>query len=84
MWIGANSQRCCYQTGGGGLSNQGKGRAIYHLNLTGKGQQVYQESHQLFFDWDRLRLSALTEEERHTLFQLLQKISCQEEDIHHV
>lgn len=78
------SQRCITKLVEEGFLTKEKAGRSYHLNLTGKGQLVYQESHQLFFDWDRLRLSALTEEERHTLFQLLQKMSCQEEDIHHV
>ena len=51
------SQRCITKLVEEGFLTKEKAGRSYHLNLTGKGQQVYQESHQLFFDWDRLRLS---------------------------
>lgn len=78
------SQRCITKMVEEGFITKEKSGRSYHLNLTLKGQQVYQESHQLFFDWDGQRLAALSADERTTLFQLLQKISRQEGDLEHV
>lgn len=47
------SQRCITKLVEEGFLTKEKAGRSYHLNLTGKGQQVYQESHQLFFDWDQ-------------------------------
>lgn len=44
------------------------------LNLTDKGEHVFHVSKELFVQWDKEVLSALTEEEKVTLMQLLNKI----------
>ena len=47
----------------GFLTREKSGRA-YHLDLSPKGQQAFQVSHQVFFDWDQQALTALDENER--------------------
>lgn len=54
------------------------------LNLTPKGQQAFELSHQVFVDWDAQRLSGLTQAERETLMGLLGKIAVQKEAEKHV
>ena len=61
----------------GFLTREKKGRA-YHLDLSPKGQQAFQVSHQVFFDWDEQALAALDEEERAQLFALLAKATTKE------
>ena len=57
----------------GFLTREKSGRA-YHLALSPKGQQAFQVSHQVFFDWDKQALAALDESEREQLFTLLAKV----------
>ena len=61
----------------GFLTREKKGRA-YHLDLSPKGQQAFQVSHQVFFDWDEQALAALDKEERAQLFALLAKATTKE------
>lgn len=56
----------------GFLAREKSGRA-YHLDLSPKGQQAFQVSHQVFFDWDKEVLAALDPEEREQLLALLAK-----------
>ncbi len=62
---------------GGFLLREKKGRA-YCLELSDKGKEAFRLSHQVFFDWDREQLSALTEEEQNQLFTLLAKVKQKE------
>lgn len=61
----------------GFLTREKSGRA-YHLDLSPKGQQAFQVSHQVFFDWDQQALTALDENEREQLFALLAKATKKE------
>lgn len=61
----------------GFLTREKEGRA-YHLDLSAKGQQAFQVSHQVFFDWDEQALAALNKEERAQLFALLAKATKKE------
>ena len=61
----------------GFLKREKLGRA-YHLDLSPKGQQAFQVSHQVFFDWDQQALAALDEKEREQLFALLAKATKKE------
>lgn len=45
----------------------------YHLRLTEKGEEAFSVSHQVFFDWDREFLKALSPEEQKQLAALLKK-----------
>lgn len=61
----------------GFLTREKHGRA-YHLNLSEKGTQAFEASHQVFFDWDAEALNGLNEAERAQLFTLLRKIKPKE------
>lgn len=61
----------------GFLTREKSGRA-YHLDLSPKGQEAFQVSHQVFFDWDQQALAALDEQEREQLFALLAKATRKE------
>lgn len=61
----------------GFLTREKSGRA-YHLDLSPKGQEAFQVSHQVFFDWDQQALAALDEQEREQLFALLAKATKKE------
>ena len=63
----------------GFLTRETSGRC-YHLNLSDKGQQAFEVSHQVFFDWDEQVLSALSLQERKQLFTLLAKAAQKEVD----
>ena len=63
----------------GFLTREKSGRA-YHLDLSPKGQQAFQVSHQVFFDWDEAALAPLDQKEREQLFALLAKVSGKEAD----
>ena len=63
----------------GFLTREKSGRC-YHLNLSDKGQQAFEVSHQVFFDWDEQVLSALSLQERKQLFTLLAKAAQKEVD----
>ena len=63
----------------GFLTRENSGRC-YHLNLSDKGQQAFEVSHQVFFDWDEQVLSALSLQEREQLFTLLAKAAQKEVD----
>lgn len=63
----------------GFLTREKSGRC-YHLNLSDKGQQAFEVSHQVFFDWDEQILSALSLQEREQLFTLLAKAAQKEVD----
>ena len=62
------------------LIREKAGRA-YHLNLSSKGQEAFQISHQVFFDWDRQMLEGLTEEEQTQLFAILEKVTRKEANL---
>ena len=57
----------------GFLTKEKEGRS-HRLHLTEKGQEAFAVSHQVFFDWDRQRMAALTAQEQQTLLELLQKV----------
>ena len=61
----------------GFLLRERKGRA-YHLNLSEKGREAFELSHQFFSDWDEQVLGAFEEEEREQLFALLNKVKTKE------
>ena len=61
----------------GFLTREKDGRA-YHLNLSDKGKEAFQVSHQVFFNWDNQALSALDDTERKQLFALLAKATVKE------
>lgn len=63
----------------GFLTREKSGRC-YHLNLSDKGQQAFEVSHQVFFDWDEQVLSALSLQEQEQLFTLLAKAAQKEVD----
>lgn len=63
----------------GFLTREKSGRC-YHLNLSDKGQQAFEVSHQVFFDWDEQVLSALSLQDREQLFTLLAKAAQKEVD----
>ena len=63
----------------GFLTREKSGRCS-HLNLSDKGQQAFEVSHQVFFDWDEQVLSALSLQEREQLFTLLAKAAQKEVD----
>lgn len=75
-----HSQRSLTKLVDDGFMTKNKTGRIYHLDLTEKGQQAFQVSHQVFFDWDKEKLSALTDTERKQLFGLLQKATASKED----
>ena len=51
------------------------------MNLSSKGQEAFQISHQVFFDWDRQMLEGLTEEEQTQLFAILEKVTRKEANL---
>lgn len=61
----------------GFLTRQKTGRT-YHLDLSPSGQQAFQVSHQVFFDWDEQALAPLDPDERQQLFALLAKMTRKE------
>ncbi|MCI5800805.1 MAG: MarR family winged helix-turn-helix transcriptional regulator, partial [Oscillospiraceae bacterium] len=54
----------------------GEGGRAYRLTLTARGQEVFEESHRVFFEWDEQKLSALNGEERQQLLSLLERAMC--------
>ena len=70
-----HSQRCITKLVENGFLTKEKVGRHYQLNLTDKGREAFEISHQVFFDWDAQHLTALTAEERETLFALLQKLA---------
>lgn len=79
-----HSQRCITRLVEGGFLTKEKVGRRYQLNLTEKGQEAFAVSHQVFFDWDAQHLTALTPEERDTLFALLRKVRGGKEGPRHV
>ena len=74
------SQRSIARLVEGGFLTRESGRA-YCLNLSEKGQEAFGLSHQVFFDWDEMVLSALAPEEREQLISLLTKIKRKEKEV---
>lgn len=69
------SQRCVVKlTEEGFLRREKQGRA-YHLSLLPRGEEAFALGHQVFFDWDRQALAALTGDEQTQLLQMLTKIA---------
>ncbi|WP_417043523.1 bilirubin utilization transcriptional regulator BilQ [Dysosmobacter sp.] len=68
------SQRCVTKLVEEGFLTREKSGRAYHLALSPKGQQAFQVSHQVFFDWDKQALAALDESEQEQLFTLLAKV----------
>lgn len=64
------------------MTKEKQGRS-YALNLTQKGEQAFELSHQVFAEWDAQRLAGLTQAERETLLGLLCKIAAQKEATAH-
>lgn len=77
------SQRCITKLVDDGLITQEKTGRSYQLKLTEQGEESFRVSRQLFYDWDKQKLCALTEEERDTLLTLLRKIIWQEDETPH-
>lgn len=69
-----HSQRSITKLEETGFLTKDKIGRSYHLNLTQKGLEAFQLSHQVFFDWDKLNLQCLTSKEHNELIQLLQKV----------
>lgn len=61
----------------GFLTRQKTGRT-YHLDLSPRGQEAFQISHQVFFDWDAQALAPLDPDERQQLLALLAKMTRKE------
>ena len=78
-----HSQRCITKLVDSGFLTKEKVGRRYQLHLTEKGREAFEVSHQVFFDWDDQRLTALSEEERRTLFALLQKVARRQESSPH-
>lgn len=74
------SQRTVTRLVEDGFLTRAKSGRAYHLNLSQKGQQAFEISHQVFYDWDRQVLSSLDAEEQRQLFTLLEKIRQKEAD----
>ena len=72
------SQRCVTKLVEEGFLTREKSGRAYHLALSPKGQQAFQVSHQVFFDWDKQALATLDESEREQLFTLLAKVTKKE------
>ena len=79
-----HSQRSITKMVNDGFMTKDKSGRIYHLDLTKKGQQAFEISHQVFFDWDKESLSSLTDAECKQLFELLQKVSVVKEEAQNV
>ena len=74
------SQRCITRLVEDGFLTREKSGRSYHLDLSPKGQEAFQVSHQVFFDWDKQALAALDGAEREQLFALLAKATRKEAD----
>lgn len=61
----------------GFFTRQKTGRT-YHLDLSPRGQEAFQISHQVFFDWDAQALAPLDPDERQQLLALLAKMTRKE------
>lgn len=72
------SQRCITRLVEDGFLTRTKEGRAFHLELSDKGQEAFQVSHQVFFDWDQEVLSALSQPEQEQLFALLAKIQKKE------
>ena len=58
----------------GFLTREKSGRS-YHLDLSPKGQETFEVSHQVFFDWDKEALASLSPAEQQQLLNLLAKVT---------
>lgn len=58
----------------GFLTREKSGRS-YHLDLSPKGQETFEVSHQVFFDWDAEALASLSPAEQQQLLNLLAKVT---------
>lgn len=63
----------------GFLTREKTGR-VFQLDLSPKGREAFQVSHQVFFDWDEANLDGLDPTEREQLFSLLAKATRKEVD----
>lgn len=52
------------------------------LSLTRKGEQAFQASHQLFFQWDKEIMKDLSQQEQAQLLSLLEKLAHKKEKPH--
>ncbi len=66
-------QRTVLKLVAGGFLVREKDGRNYRLTLSEQGQQAFATSHQVFFDWDKRALAALTPEEQTQLLTLLYK-----------
>ena len=64
----------------GFLTREKSGRS-YHLDLSPKGQETFEVSHQVFFDWDAEALASLSPAEQQQLLNLLAKVTRKEVDL---
>lgn len=46
----------------------------WHLRLTEKGEEAFDVSHQVFYDWDEKMMENLDSQEKEQLFSLLEKV----------
>ena len=51
-----------------------KGTRAYNLNLTAKGKEAFETSHEVFFSWDNAQMIDLNEDERVHLLEMLKNI----------
>lgn len=79
-----HSQRCITKLVENGFLTKEKAGRHYRLDLTEKGQEAFAVSHQVFFDWDKERLAALSGQEQETLLALLRKLAVHKEAPRHV
>ena len=75
-----HSQRSVARLVEDGFMTKERAGRTHRLNLTAKGEQAFELSHQVFFDWDAQRLSVLTQAERDELSALLRKVAAQRTD----
>lgn len=61
----------------GFLIKEKKSGRSYQLTLTSLGKQAFDVCHQVFYDWDGIKLVGLTKEEQQLLLDLLCKITIQ-------
>lgn len=67
------SQRTIAKLVNEGFLTREKAGRVYHLNLSAKGREAFEVSHQVFFDWDQEVLAGLEPAEQKQLRMLLEK-----------
>ena len=75
-----HSQRLITKLVEEGFLTREKSDRSYHLDLSPKGQETFEVSHQVFFDWDEKALASLSPAEQQQLLNLLAKVTRKEVD----